>query len=111
LVGYQASSVSVTTNLFPAFKFIGFRFAFILLGEVAQIGSSTDFIYNKKPYAGFAAGFRTKNENLALDEFEFRVYCFPNAPADVTMFKIVTLTSPRLRINIKGIGQPGFISF
>jgi len=111
LVGYQSSSIVAYTNLFPKFKLLGFRFAFILLGEVAQIGSGTEFLYNNKPYAGFAAGFRTKNENLALDEFEFRVYCFPNAPADVTMFKIVTLTSPRLRINIKGIGEPAFIGF
>lgn len=111
LIGYQASALSVTTNLFPPFKFLGFRFAFILLGEVAQIGSSTEFLYNNKPYAGFAAGFRTKNENLALDEFELRVYCFPNAPTDVTMFKLVTLTTPRLRINIKGVGQPAIVGF
>lgn len=111
LVGYQSSALTLTTNVFPPFKFLGFRFAFILLGEVAQIGSSTEFLYNNKPYAGFAAGFRTKNENLALDEFELRVYCFPNAPADVTMFKIVTLTSPRLRINIKGVGQPAIVGF
>ncbi|WP_018343538.1 hypothetical protein [Cytophaga aurantiaca] len=111
LVGYQASSMSLTANVFPPFKLLGFRFAFIALAEVAQIGSSTEFLYNNKPYSGFAAGFRTKNENLALDEFELRVYCFPNAPADVSMFKIVTLTSPRLRINIKGVGQPGIIGF
>lgn len=111
LVGYQASSASISTNLFPPFKFLGFRFAFILLGEVAQIGSGSEFLYNNKPYAGFAAGFRTKNENLALDEFEIRVYCFPNAPGDVTMFKLVTFTSPRLRINIKGVNQPAMIGF
>jgi hypothetical protein len=111
LTGFQTSALSVTTNLFPPFKLLGFRFAFILLGEVAQIGTGTEFLYNNKPYAGFAAGFRTKNENLALDEFELRVYCFPNAPSDVTMFKIVTLTSPRLRINIRGVGQPSFVAF
>jgi hypothetical protein len=111
LNGYQSSALVVTANLFPKFKLLGFRFAFILLGEVAQIGTGTEFLYDNKPYAGFAAGFRTKNENLALDEFEVRFYCFPNAPADVTMFKIVTLSSPRLRINIKGVGQPSFIGF
>jgi hypothetical protein len=109
LTGYQSSSAIITTNLFPAFKLLGFRFAFIFLAEVAQIGSQSDFIYNNKPYAGMAAGFRTKNENLVFDEFECRVYYFPNAPGDVTTFKIVTLTSPRLRINIKGITQPAFL--
>lgn len=111
LTGYQTTSLSIMTNLFPQFKMLGFRFAFIMLGEVAQIGTSTEFLYNNKPYAGFAVGFRTKNENLALDEFECRFYVFPNAPADVTTFKIVTVLSPRLRINVKGINQPGFIGF
>ena len=109
LFGHQSSSLSATVNLFPKLKLLGFRFAFILLTEVAQIGTSTEFLFNNTPYMGIGAGFRTKNENLALDEFELRVYCFPNAPGDVTMIKIVTLSTPRLGINIKGIGRPSFI--
>jgi hypothetical protein len=111
LFGYQSNSLSASVNLFPKFKLLGFRFAFILLTEVAQIGSSTDFLFKNTPYMGLGAGFRTKNENLALDEFELRVYCYPNAPDDVTMIKIVTISTPRLRINIKGIGKPAFIGF
>ncbi len=109
LLGYQTSSFTFTANLFPRFRALGFRFAFILITEVAQIGSESEFLFNNKIYTGLGAGFRAKNENLALDEVEVRFYFFPNGPADVTTFKIVTSTSPRLRINLRGIGEPGFI--
>ncbi|MBC7449889.1 MAG: hypothetical protein H7259_00215 [Cytophagales bacterium] len=109
LTGYQSSFLSVNTNLFPRFRLLGFRFAFILLAQVAQIASETDFLFKTKPYSGFAIGFKTRNENLIFDEFECRVYIFPDAPSDVTPFKIVTFLNPKLRINIRGVGAPSFI--
>ncbi|SFX01513.1 hypothetical protein [Cytophaga hutchinsonii] len=107
--GYQSSSVSLMTNLFPRFRFMGFRFAFILLTQFAQLGTETEFLFDNKIYTGFGGGFRTKNENLVFDEFECVVYWFPNSPEDVTTFKIVTTTSPRFRINLRGTDQPSFI--
>lgn len=109
LSGYQSSSISLITNLFPRFRLMGFRFAFILVTQLAQIGTDTEFLYNNKIYTGLGTGFRTKNENLVFDEFECLFYWFPNSPADVTMFKIVTLTSPRFRINLRGTDQPSLI--
>lgn len=109
LSGYQSSSLSVSANMFPKVKLLGFRFAFILLAEVAQLGGSDEFLFDNKPYLGLGTGFRTKNENLAFDELEVRIYCFPNAPNDVTFLKIMTISTPRLRINIRGISAPSFI--
>ncbi|MGN6645432.1 MAG: hypothetical protein ACTHJT_02780 [Cytophaga sp.] len=109
LLGYQTSSLSVMTNLFPRFRLLGFRFAFVMLAQVAQVGTETEFLYNNKLYSGLAAGFRTKNENLVFDEFDLRFYFFPNAPEGVSTFKIVTSTTPRLRINLRGIDEPSII--
>lgn len=109
LLGFQTSSLSFTTNMFPRFRLMGFRFAFILLAQVAQIGTETEFLYNNKLYTGLGAGFRTKNENLVFDELDLRFYFFPNAPEEVSTFKIVTSTTPRLRINLRGIGEPTII--
>jgi len=109
LLGYQTSSFSVMTNMFPRFRLFGFRFAFVLLAQVAQVGTETEFLYNNKLYSGFAAGFRTKNENLVFDELDLRFYFFPNAPEEVSTFKIVTSTTPRLRINLRGIDAPSII--
>ena len=107
--GYQSTAFTVMTNLFPRFRLMGFRFAFVLLAQVAQVGTETEFLFNNKLYSGFAAGFRTKNENLVFDEFDLRFYFFPNAPEEVSTFKIVTSTTPRLRINLRGVGEPSII--
>lgn len=109
LLGFQTSTFSVMTNMFPRFRLMGFRFAFVLLAQVAQIGTETEFLFNNKLYTGGAIGFRMKNENLVFDEVDLRFYFFPNSPADVSSFKIVTSTTPRLRINLRGIGSPGLI--
>ena len=95
--------------MFPRFRLMGFRFAFILLAQVAQIGTETEFLYSNKMYTGLGAGFRTKNENLVFDELDLRFYFFPNAPSEVSTFKIVTSTTPRLRINLRGIDEPTII--
>lgn len=111
LRGTERFHFATETIAFTPLHFLGFRMAPFVSGEMALLATRSTSILHDKPYFGFGAGLRTRNENLVFGTIEFRLTYFPRAVEGVNTFSFSVSSNLRVKYTASFVKPPGFVHY
>ncbi len=107
--GAQRVTLHSETTFFVNYKFLGFKFAPFVFGDVSVLTPESGAINKTDLFDGVGAGIRTRNENLVFNTIEFRAVYFPRPTEFNTQFKIMINTGIQFRYNNTFVRQPDVV--
>jgi hypothetical protein len=110
LKGIQRLGFHTETVFYTNWKFLGFRFAPLVFGDVAFLAKGSEQVFYDKPYYGIGLGLRTRNENLVFGTIEARATFFPRVE-DGSHFKFSLRSNLRIKSTGTLVKAPGFIQY
>jgi len=111
-IDYSANQRFVTryeADFYNTRKFIGFRFAPFLFGDIAFMKQLGGDFFKFKGYPAVGGGVRTRNENLVFETIELRGYYFPVTIDNMKSWRVSLSTKVRFQIPTNLIKKPDFI--
>ncbi|UKJ08685.1 hypothetical protein [Solitalea lacus] len=111
LNGDQRITLKSELDLYNIVEVLGFRFNAFTSLQLAQLGSTNDFILAQRLYPGIGGGFRIRNENLVFNTVKIAGYYYPGAPQTSSNFNFSISTVIDLRFNVSPIKAPSFVSY
>ena len=111
LLGVKRFHLNTETVAFTSLHILGFRIAPFVSGEMAMISGAGQSIFRDKPFFGFGAGVRTRNENLVFGTVELRMVYFPRTVADISTFSIRVSSNLRVKYTASFVRPPGFVRY
>jgi hypothetical protein len=120
LYGFQPGTLSGNTKMvlnsetvaYMPYKFIGFKFAPVLMIGLGMIGDPQNPIVQSRLFQGYSIGMMLRNENLLTSTFQISVGLYPFLPdkKDLTVM-YNPVTSFTLRVRGFSVGRPDFIAY
>ncbi|POY36103.1 hypothetical protein C3K47_12965 [Solitalea longa] len=111
LQGYQRLTLGGEADFYAPFRFLGFRFNFFTVAQVAQLGDKGELLFGNRLYSVLGTGIRIKNESLVFRTLEIGAYFYPGAPSDMKKVGLTLKSIPNIRFRTTPIQRPEFISF
>lgn len=120
LYGFNPGTLSGTSKMvlnsetvaYAPYKFIGFKFAPVLLAGFGMVGDQQNPVYKSTLYQGYALGVMVRNENLVSSTFQITFGYYPLLPNGTT--NVITynpVTSFTLRVRGFAVSSPSFVSY
>lgn len=104
------ATIKLESVFFNLHRFLGFRFAPFVFGEISFLSHVNMPRDTKANYPAVGAGVRTRNENLVLGTVEVRGYYFPGAlTSQMSRFKIQFSSNLRFRYTGSLVNKPDFV--
>ena len=108
--GTQRVTLHSETTFYTNYKFLGFKFAPFVFGDLSLLTPQNESISKSNLYDGLGAGIRTRNENLIFNTIELRLVYFPLTTAQNRYaFKLVFNTGLQFRFNNTYVRQPDVV--
>ena len=120
LYGFQNGSLTGNSRIvfnsetvcYLPYKFIGFRFAPVLLAGLGIIGDKQSRLFGSRLYQGYALGILLRNENLLTSTFQFSFGFYPFLPDHAGSILVYNpVTSFTLRVRSFSVARPEFIAY
>ena len=109
LLGDQRISLHTETFFFINYKFLGFKFAPFIFGDVAILKPENQKFSKSGLYYGLGGGVRIRNENLVFNTVEMRFVYFPRKTEGNNSFKLTLAANIRFRYNSNYVKAPDII--
>lgn len=107
--GDMRATVRAETVFFNTRKFLGFRFAPFVFGDVSLIKPTKMSLHTSDIFSAIGGGIRSRNENLVFGTIELKGYFFPRHYPDMKGWKIELNTNIRFKYKSVFIKRPDFI--
>ena len=112
LTGTNRLLVSLQTQLYSPWNFIGFHFGPYLSYSFAMLGDASTGFRNSKIYSQLGIGVLIKNENLVFNTFQFSVSFYPNIPGiGQNIFKMNSFRTTDMGFRDFEIGKPSIVMY
>lgn len=112
LTGNSRVVLNSETVCYLPYKFIGFRFAPVLLAGFGMIGDRESPIRKSLLYQGYSLGVMLRNENLLTSTFQFSFGFYPFLPDNSGPVLVYNpISSFTLRVRGFSVGRPEFIPY
>lgn len=118
--GFNSSSLSGTKRLiltlqtqsYAPWNFIGFRFGPYLAFSLGMLGGAENGFRNSKVYSQIGLGVLVKNENLIINTFQLSIAYFPSIPGTgQNVFKGNSFRTVDFGFRDFEIGKPSVVDF
>ena len=90
-------------------KFLGFRFAPFIFGDVCLIKPTKEKFSQSELYSAIGAGVRTRNESLVFGTIELKAFYFPRIIQDMGNWRVELSSNIRFKYSNILIRKPDFI--
>ncbi len=98
--------------MYAPYKFIGFRFAPVLLCGFARSGNGINDLLDGHTYQAYALGLLIRNEHLISSTFEISIGLYPYVPGDGSyLIKLDPVGSYNVRARDYTIGKPDLVPY
>ncbi|WP_114782499.1 BamA/TamA family outer membrane protein [Botryobacter ruber] len=97
LRGNKRIVLNYEANLYTPFSLFGFKLATVVFTDFAWLSAlNSPSPFKTKPYSGFGAGFRFRNEYLSFSTIQILLSYYPNMPPnqDPQNFRFLQATRP-----------------
>ncbi len=112
LWGTRRAVITLQTQSYAPFNFLGFRFGPYVTLSGALLGNDEDGFKNSKLYTQFGLGVLIRNENLVLNTFQISLAFYPSMPGQGNnIFRFNSLRSTDFGFNYFVIGKPNTVVF
>ena len=120
LYGFQPGTLTGNTKMvlnsetvaYMPYKFIGFKFAPVLMIGLGMLGDRENPLLKSRLYQGYSIGMMFRNENLLTSTFQISVGLYPFFPDKKDFsFTYNPVTSFTLRVRAFWVGRPDFVAY
>ena len=112
LSGTRRLLLSLQTQAYTPWNFIGFRFGPFATFTFGMLGDSHTGFTNSKVYSQIGVGILIKNENLILNAFQISIAFYPSIPGmGQNVFKPNSFQTTDFGFRDFEIGKPGIVLF
>jgi len=112
LSGSSRLILSVQTQSYCPWDFVGFRFGPYLNASVGMLGTETNGFRNSSAYSQIGLGVLIKNENLIINTFQVSIAFYPIIPGSgKNIFKFNTFRAADFGFRDFEIDRPGIVVF
>jgi len=112
LSGTRRILLTVQTQAYAPWNFIGFRFGPFLTYSVGMLGDAKSGFKNSKMYSQIGLGVLIKNENLILNAFQISITFYPIIPGyGQNVFKTNSLKTSDFGFRDFEIGKPDIVRY
>jgi len=111
MLGYPEarSSVKAESVFYSMHKFLGFRMAPFLFGDITMLTQVKQPYTKSYLYSAIGGGVRTGNDNLSFGTFELKAYYFPRTLPGMKNFRLEMGANIRFRYNGIFVLKPDFV--
>jgi len=112
LSGTRRLLLTVQTQSYAPWNFIGFRFGPFITCTLGMLGNSSTGFNTSKVYSQIGVGVLIKNENLVLNAFQLSITFYPSIPGmGQNIFKTNSYQTSDFSLKDFEIGKPGIVAF
>lgn len=112
LKGASRLLLTVQTQSYAPWNFIGFRFGPYITFSMGMLGDAISGFKKSKVYSQIGVGVLIKNENLVLNTFQLSISFYPNIPGTGNnIFKMNSYSTADFGFRDFEIGKPGPVVF
>ncbi|MBC6697653.1 BamA/TamA family outer membrane protein [Hymenobacter puniceus] len=114
LRGTSRVVLNYETTVFTPVSFLGFRLAMLVFADAAWLNTRTPgrtLPFHDKPYTGFGAGLRFRNEYLPIRTFQLLLGFYPRGLATPNGFSIYESSRSYYDFSDFSFGQPGVVRY
>ena len=112
LSGTRRLLLSLQTQAYAPWNFIGFRFGPFATFTFGMLGNSSSGFKNSKVYSQIGVGILIKNENLVLNAFQLSIAFYPSIPGmGQNVFKTNSFQTTDFGFRDFEIRKPGIVVF
>ena len=112
LSGTMRLMITVQTQSYAPWNFIGFRFGPFLTYSFGMLGNATSGFRNSKLYSQIGLGVLIKNESLVLNAFQLSITYYPIIPGNgYNIFKTNSYQTSDFGLRDFEIGKPGTVAY
>ena len=107
--GNRRLTLQSETEFYLKQKILGFGFAPFMYADFTLVAPENRPFLRSALFTSLGGGIRARNPNLVFETIEVRAYFFPEAPANMRGFKVVTSANIRFRYNSNYVSAPDFV--
>ncbi len=112
LSGTKRLLVTIQTQSYAPWNFVGFRFGPFLTYTLGMLGNSSSGFRNSKVYSLVGLGVLIKNENLVFNAFQISLTFYPVIPGNGrNIFKPNSYQTSDFGLRDFEIGKPGTVTY
>ncbi|WP_169515098.1 hypothetical protein [Hymenobacter norwichensis] len=113
LRGTSRLVLNYETTVYTPVSFLGFRLAGVLFADAAWLNTKTKrtLPIHEKPYLGFGAGLRLRNEYMPIRTFQILLGYYPRGLTDASGYRIYESSRPYYDFSDFSFGQPGIAQY
>lgn len=112
LSGTRRILLTLQTQSYAPWNFIGFRFGPFLTYSMGMLGNAESGFKNSKLYSQFGLGILIKNESLVINVFQISFAFYPSIPGmGQNVFKANSFKTTDFGLRNFRIGKPGVVTF
>jgi len=112
LSGTSRMLLTLQTQSYSPWDFIGFRFGPYLICSFGMLGDQADGFKNSKVYSQFGIGVLIKNESLVMNTFQISIAFYPSIPGKgQSIFKLNPFETTNFGFSDFETGKPSAILF
>ncbi|MFZ4058219.1 MAG: hypothetical protein ACOYKE_08755, partial [Ferruginibacter sp.] len=103
------TTVKAETVFYHLRKFLGFRMAPFLFGDLCVIKGTNTMWSKSEIFSALGGGIRTRNENLTFGTIEFKGFYFPRTIPGMKNFRFEITSNLRFKYSNSFIRKPDFV--
>jgi len=112
LIGTDRLLITLQTQSYAPWNFIGFRFGPYLIFSLGMLGDAVTGFKNSKVYSQIGLGVLIKNENLVFNTFQISISYYPLIPGiGQDVFKMNSFRTTDFGFRDFEIGKPAIVGF
>ena len=114
LTGTSRVTLNYEATMYTPLSFLGFRMAAVAFADVAWLNARTPsrvLPFSEKPYTGFGAGLRFRNEYTVIRTIQLTLGFYPRGMSTPNGLRIFENSSPYYGFSDFSFGQPGITRF
>jgi hypothetical protein len=112
LSGISRMIITMQTQSYAPWNFIGFRFGPYLTFSLGKLGNEANGFRNSKMYSQIGLGVLIKNDNLVINTFQLSIAFYPVIPGvGENVFKVNSFRTVDFGFRDFEIGKPAVVTF
>jgi hypothetical protein len=111
LTGTQRLAINMESIIFTPVNLLEFRIAMFFFADIGLLNFEDRWFERQDAFSGYGFGFRVRNENLALNTFQFRLAYYPRFPSGGNPLNVDFSGIPLLPFNDFNVRSPGTFDF
>lgn len=111
VLGTQRFTLYTQSLAFLPRSILGFRFAPLVFAELSAIAPKDENLFAQKPFTGYGAGLRTRNENLVFGTIELKIFYFPRVTENLSTIRVTLTSNLRVKYSSSFVRPPQSIQY